>query len=143
MDDTAKSAAERRTAEAIANGPFEDFREGYRERLRWLKEARPGGFTEALAHYEQLVHNVAAGDDPMQEWLGYGKRLGELSGTGKVVTIDETGRALSASAFGQQLLLHLPDDINVPALPLAVPRVLSEHQKATLDLLVRRKLAIE
>jgi hypothetical protein len=143
MDDTAKSAAEARTAEAIRTGAFADFREAYRERLRWLKESRPQAFAEALTYYDALVKNIAAGDDPIHEWLTYGKRLGELSGAGKVVAIDETGRALPATQFSDQLLLHLPDDINVPALPLAVPRALSEHQKATLDLLVRRRLAIE
>lgn len=143
MDDTVKSAAEVRTAEAIANGPFEDFREAYRERLRWLKDARPEGFSQALTYYNQLVENVARGDDPVHEWLAYGKRLGELSGAGKVYAIDASGRAQPAAQFSEALLLHLPDDINVPALPLAVPRALSEHQKATLDLLVRRKLALE
>jgi hypothetical protein len=143
MDDTVKSAAEARTAQAIAEGPFHDFREGYRERLRWLKEARPEGFARALASYEQLVENIAKGDEPLHEWLTYGRRLGELSGAGKVVAIDESGRAQPAAQASGELLLHLPDDINVPALPLAVPRTLSEHQKATLDLLVRRKLAIE
>ena len=58
---------------------------------------------------------------------------------GEGVSDDETLPA----QFSEQLLLYLPDDINVPALPLAVPRQLSEHQKATLDLLVRRKLSLE
>ena len=142
MDDTVKAGAERRTAEAIDNGPFEDFREAYRERLRWLKEARPQGFSEALSYYEQLVDHIAQGGDAIHEWLTYGQRLGELSGAGQVYAIDETGRALPASGHDAQLLLHVPDDINVPALPLAVPRELSEHQRATLDLLVRRKLAL-
>lgn len=143
MDDTAKSAAEARTGRAVAEGPFEDFREAYRERLRWLKESRPTAFAQALSCYDQLVDNIARGDDPILEWLTYGKRLGELSGAGKVYAIDETGRALPAAQFSEQMLLYLPDDINVPALPLAVPRQLSEHQKATLDLLVRRKLSLE
>ena len=143
MDDTAKSAAELRTAQAIENGPFEDFREAYRERLRWLKEARTVAFSQALAAYDELVQKIAQGDDPLNEWLAYGRRLGELSGAGQVCAIDDTGRAQAAEHFSEELLIHLPDDINVPALPLAVPRRLSEHQKATLDLLVRRKLALE
>jgi len=143
MDDTARATAEQRTAEAIASSPFEDFREGYRERLRWLKETRPQGFTEALASYGQLVENIARGDDPLHEWLTYGKRLGELSGAGKMYAIDRTGAAQPVAQFEESLLLHLPDEINVPALPLAVPRDLSEAQRASLDLLVRRKLALE
>ncbi len=143
MDDTAKSRAEARTAETIERGPYQDFREGYRERLRWLKEARPEAFSRALSAYEELVGAIAQGSDPLERWLEYGRQLGELSGRGKVVGIDETGRASQADAGAGQLLLHLPDEIGVPALPLAIPRDLSAAQKSTLDLLVRRKLALE
>ena len=143
MDDTAKARAETRTAEAIAAGPYQDFREGYRERLRWLKETRPDAFQQALTAYEALVQGIAQGADPVQQWLEYGRRLGELSGRGAVVGIDESGRSVAAAAGADTLLLHLPDDINVPALPLAIPRDISAAQKSTLDLLVRRKLALE
>lgn len=143
MDDTVKAAAESRTAEAIAAGPYDDFREAYRERLRWLKDARAQAFSEAVASYERLVADVANGSDPIEKWLEYGRQLGELSGRGKVVGIDESGRAVPVNGTGTQLILHLPDDISVPALPLAVPRDLSIHQRSTFDLLVRRKLALE
>ena len=143
MDDTAKARAEGRTREAIESGPYEDFREAYRERLRWLKEARGNAFTSALAHYETLVQSIADGGDPVREWLQYGRHLGELSGTGKVYAIDASGRALGPTGAADEMLLHLPDDVSVPALPLAVPRSISEHQKATLDLLVRRKLSLD
>lgn len=143
MDDTVKVTAESRAAAAIEAGPYSDFREPYRERLRWLKEARPHAFSEAVASYEKLVANVAAGTDPIAAWLEYGARLGELSGRGKVVGIDESGREVQPNASPTHLVLHLPDDINVPALPLAVPRTISAAQKATLDLLVRRKLSLE
>ena len=143
MDDTAKARVESRTAEAIAAGPYEDFREAYRERLRWLKDARAQAFSQAVASYERLVADVANGGDPIEKWLEYGRQLGELSGPGKVIGIDETGREVPVSGSGNQLILHLPDDISVPALPLAIPRQLSVHQKSTLDLLVRRKLTLE
>jgi hypothetical protein len=142
MDDTAKLAAEARTLEAIASGPYDDFREAYRDRLRWLKEARPQAFSDAVGSYERLVESVAAGADPIDAWLEYGKQLGDLSGRGRVVRIDETGREVPATGTGTEMLLHLPDDINVPALPLAIPRAPSEAQKATLDLLVHRRLAL-
>src|SRR5688572_7685263 len=143
MDDTVKTAAEALTAEAIAAGPYDDFREAYRDRLRWLKDARAQAFSEAVASYERLVADVANGSDPIGKWLEYGRQLGELSGRGKVVGIDESGRAGPANDSGTQLILHLPDDVSVPALPLAVPRQLSIHQRSTFDLLVRRKLALE
>ena len=143
MDDTAKARAEARTAEAIASGPYQDFRDGFRERLRWLKEERPGDFSRALAAYETLVERIAQGADPLQQWLAYGQQLGELSGRGAVVGIDESGRSTGGASTAGRLMLHLPDDINVPALPLAIPRALSDAQKSTLALLVNRKLALE
>jgi hypothetical protein len=144
MDDTAKARAEARTADAIASGPFEDFREAYRDRLRWLKESSPEGFTRALKHYDALVESIVAGTHPIEAWLDYGRRLGELSGKGRLMTIDASGRAQEAAGAAEgELLLHLPDDINIPALPLAIPRSLSDAQRASLDLLVRRKLSLE
>ncbi len=143
MDDTVKSSAESRTAEAIAAGPWQDFREAYRKRLRWLKEARPEAFAEAVASYEQLEQDLAAGSDPIEKWLEYGRKLGELSGRGKVSGVDESGREVAVNVKDNQLILHLPDDVSVPALPLAVPRHISEAQKSTFDLLVRRKLSLD
>ena len=143
MDDTAKAQIETRTAEAIENGPYEDFRQAYRDHLRWLKETSPRGFSNALKYYNDiLAANIAAGHDPLGEWLEYGRTLAQLSGPGKVYRIDETGRALPVTdvAGSRGVLLHLPDDINVRAFPLAIPRTLSPHQRATLDLLVNRKL---
>jgi hypothetical protein len=142
MDDTVKAKAEARTAEAIGAGPYEDFRDSYRERLRWLKESRPDAFSRALQAYELLVQRIADGADVTREWLVYGRQLGELSGAGKLVGIDETGRAVPPSGGPGEMLLHLPDENGVPALALAIPRDISDAQRASLDLLVRRKLAL-
>ncbi|HEY0809497.1 MAG TPA: hypothetical protein VGD49_05010 [Longimicrobiales bacterium] len=146
MDDTAKHQVEARTAEAIDQGPYEDFRQAYRDHLRWLKETNPQGFSKALGYYNDiLAANIAAGHDPLSEWLEYGRTLAKLSGPGTVYRIDSTGRASAASdvsALGD-VILHLPDDTRVRALPLAIPRELSAPQRATLDLLVNRKLALD
>ena len=146
MDDTAKTEVEDRTAKAIGESPYEDIREVFRDRLRWLKEQNPSAFAQALAYYnDTLVRNISQGEPALLEWLRYGWRLGELSGAGKLFAIDESGRAIEledVKADGS-LLLHLPNETNIPALPLATPRHLSPHQKATLDLLVRRKLSLE
>jgi hypothetical protein len=140
MDDTAKRLADERTAQAIRDAPFEDFREAYRERLRWLKDSQPQGFTRALSHYNDiLVPNIAAGADPLAEWLEYGRLLGNVSGAGNVMRIDETGRAFPLGDGVDGLVLHLPEDTNVPALALVVPKALSDAQKATLGLLVKNK----
>ena len=139
MDDTAKRSADALTEKALAEGPYADFRDGYRERLRWLKDNRPDAFGRALDHYNDLlVPNIANGAAPLTEWIDYGRRLGELTGKGRLVRIDETGRAADIGNDLTGLLLHLPDDTAAPALALAVPRELSEAQRATLDLLVRK-----
>jgi hypothetical protein len=139
MDDTAKRRADDATQAAINAGPFDDFRDTYRVRLRWLKDSQPQAFTGALSHYNDvLVPNIAGGADPIAEWVEYGKLLGELSGKGKTVVIDETGRASDFDGDFGGVILHLPEDQNVPAMALAIPKQLSEAQRATLDLLVKK-----
>jgi hypothetical protein len=146
MDDTVKTQIDSHTAQAIEASPYEDFREAYRERLRWLKDADPQAFGQALSYYnETLVPKIGDGQPVLEAWLRYGRQLGELSGAGTLYAIDASGRAMAlddVQASGD-LLLHLPEQTSIPALPLAIPRDLSTHQKATLDLLVRRKLALE
>jgi hypothetical protein len=137
MNDSVKRQVDEATEQAITNGPYEDFREDYRARLRWLKEAQPHGFAKALEHYNNvLVPNIAAGNDAIREWLEYGQRLGELSGPGKTVGIDSSGRAEEGNLDG--LIVYLPDDTAVPALALAVPKIVSEAQRATMELLVKK-----
>ena len=139
MDDTAKRLAEAATEKTLSEAPFADFRGVYRDRLRWLKEVRPQAFTTALAHYNDvLVPNIAAGAGPIGEWIDYGKRLGDLAGTGKVVRIDESGRSHPYDGVVEGLILHVPADTAVPALALAVPREPSAAQRAALELLVKR-----
>jgi len=150
MDDTAKRRAEELTEKAISEASLEDFRAVYRDRLRWLKDNKSAAFTRALAYYNDiLVANVENGGNAIMEWVEYGRQLGDLTAAGKVVRIDETGRARPYETEAAKpaksanlanldgLILHLPDDTNVPALALAVPRQLSDAQKATLQLLVR------
>jgi hypothetical protein len=140
MNDSAKRRSDELTETAISAAMIADFREAYRERLRWLKETQPQAFNRALAHYNEiLVPNIAEGTDPIAEWLEYGKLLGNLSGPGKILSIDETGRAGPASGVVAGLLLHLPDDTGVPALALAIPKDLSDAQRATLNLLVKQR----
>lgn len=140
MDDTAKRRVDELTERAISEGPFEDFRNAYRTRLRWLKENQARAFPEALAHYNEiLVPNIAGGNEPLREWLDYGRRLGQLSGVGKAVSIDETGKSRPLSDDVRGLILYLPEDTAVPALPLAIPRDMSDAQRATFDLLVPRR----
>src|SRR5215510_1728009 len=94
MSDPQKARAETRTDEAVAESGFEDPRVQLRRRLKHLKENQPAAFAQAIEYYEQdLVPRVAQGGDPIDEWLEYGKQLGELTSPGRTLGVDESGRA--------------------------------------------------
>ena len=146
MSENAKSIADQRSDEAFNSGPFQDPRGAFRERLRSFREDQPAAFKNALEYYEKtLIPNIAAGADPIIEWVAYGQKLGELTGRGKTSAIDPAGRArpLAEGFAGDQLILHLPDDTSVAALAVAVPRELSAAQRATYDLLINRARSLE
>ncbi|MGH7469721.1 MAG: hypothetical protein ACRENP_17365 [Longimicrobiales bacterium] len=142
MGENEKARAEARMDAALAASGLQDPRPAFRERLRYFREEQPAVFGEALEYFEKtLVPRVAAEDAaPLHAWFEYGQRLSELTGPGRTMAIDVTGRARPHT--GQppldRLILHVPHDPAVPVLPLIVPRELSEPQKATLDLLVHR-----
>ena len=139
--DPQRSRAEARTDEAVQQSGFHDPRDVLRRRLKLLKENQPAAFTRALEYYDNdLVPRVADGADPLDEWLEYGRQLGELTSPGRTVSIDASGRARPFRTLGgeQTLVLHIPNDTGVDVLPLAVPLELSPAQRATLDLLVNR-----
>lgn len=145
MAENDKVRADLRSEAAFAEGSFEDPRAAFRERLKRFREERPDAFAAALEYYEQtLIPEVAGDADPIHEWVAYGRRLGELAGAGQTVTIDPTGRArpLTAGFSGDSLILHLPDDTQVEALPIAVPRLMSAAQRAAFDLLINRARAL-
>ena len=127
---------------ALADSAFADPRPAFRDRLRLFREEQPQAFAAALEYYETvLVPSVAADDsDPLSAWVQYGRRLGELSGPGRTLAIDGSGRAHphTGEPRPDDLLLHVPNDTATQVLPLAVPRSLTAAQQATLDLLVHR-----
>ena len=145
MTEGDKAIADRRSEEAFADGPFEDPRAAFREKLRRFREEQSQAFAAGLEYFEKtLIPNVAAGGDPIGEWVAYGRRLGELSGQGKTVDIDPTGRArpFDGEFAANSLIVYLPEDTSVEALPVAVPRELSDAQRASFDLLIRRARAL-
>lgn len=87
---------------------------------------------------------AAGGVDPVEAWEAFGRRLAFISGEGREVAVDPTGRAEPAThpAPDDRLLLFLPADPREPVLPLRVPRALSSPQEATLALLVEGRLRI-
>ena len=145
-EDSPKARAEAETDAAFAQSNFLDPRPGFRDRLRRLREEQPKAFSAALAYYEEtLVPSLNGGEDPISAWIAYGQQLGELSAPGKTFSIDPSGRARPYRGVTEAnaLILHLPNDTAVEALALAVPRSLSEAQKANYDLLIGRARGVE
>lgn len=142
MTENEKARADARMDAALSQSGFEDPRPLLRDRLRLFREEQPNTFRTALEYYEQtLLPSLATQPSaPLTEWIEYGRRLGELAGHGKVVSIDQTGRTrpYSGEPLPDHLILHVPNDTVVEVLPLAVPRALSAPQRATLDLLLHR-----
>jgi len=139
-----RARADARLDEALERDAVLDPRDGYRERLKLLRTRDQDAFEEARRYYEEvLVPRVAAPDsDPILEWFEYGRRLAELEGDGRVVAIDETGKASDYSPPFPRgaLILFLPQDPKVSAFALNTPRHLSPAQAANYALLVERRV---
>jgi hypothetical protein len=144
MDATLKTLGDARLEAALETSTTCDPRGACRERLRWLKDHQRAAFERALQHYEQVLVPNAAADhiDPIGEWEAYARLLAELSGAGRTVDIDETGHAAVPGATLQGLTLHIPEDTATPVLVVRMPLEMSPAQRATVDLLVERKLRL-
>ncbi|MGH7475186.1 MAG: hypothetical protein ACRELD_02760 [Longimicrobiales bacterium] len=132
----------------------QDPREAYRAALRGLKESRPDAFQRAIRHYEDVLVPAVADEagEPLQEWLRFGLLLAESLGAGSVYRIDATGRAQAttaaeilsqggaAPAVPSDLLLFLPGEPGTAALSLLTPREPTPPQRATIELLIDRRL---
>lgn len=163
MSDDPKTRADARLEAALATAPIRDPRPFLRPILKHLRERDPAGFERALGHYEStLIPAVAAGADPLPEWLRYGRLLASLAGVGRLVAIDGTGRAGTVDAAAAEkagsdaatarkggsdaaaadlaavegLLIYLPDAAETPAVVLRCPRDATPAQDASIELLV-------
>jgi len=147
MNDTEKARAEARTEQALAESAFHDPRDAYRDRLRNLRKLSPSAYSAAVQYYEETLLPTLLDEatDPLVAWIEYGRRLGQLTSAGRVVSIDATGRAEDYQSLNDPpvLVLHLPEDTAVDALALAVPRAMTDAQHATFDLLINRARGIE
>jgi hypothetical protein len=145
MTQDLKAEAERRLAGALAASGLDDGRPAYRRRLRALRESNPAAFEEALRHYDAVVVPALCGDaDPVSTWIEYGVWLGGLTGEGRLVSIDASGRA---SPFHGRyppgaLVLHMPSDSAEEIIPVAVPAAPTAAQQATVWLLIEKRLAL-
>lgn len=147
MSDDLRARADARLEEALASAAIRDPRPHLRPILKHLKENDPGAYETALSHLETtLIPAVAADADPLEAWLGYGRRLARLAGAGKTVAIDGSGRSSSAdeptdAPPPESLLLYLPDAAGSRAVVLRCPRETTPAQDASIALLVLGRVA--
>ncbi|MFO8174761.1 MAG: hypothetical protein R6T96_10795 [Longimicrobiales bacterium] len=141
MDESTRERAERRFDEARAASGARDPRDFYRAALRDLKETNPAGYEEAVQHFQAvLVPSIASGGaEPLAAWREYGRLIAELTGPGRTLAIDETGRAqpYSPGIPMDRLVLHIRDERGARALLVSLPPDPSPAQLATYHLLVK------
>lgn len=131
---------------ALRDRELSDPRDGYRMRLRALRETRPELFDRATRHYqEEVLPALEAGGDAIETWIDYGRFLAELVAPGRIVTIDGTGsaRPYAPPLPPRALVLHLPHDHEATTMALAEPIDPSAAQQAAYDLLVRGRLTLD
>lgn len=143
MDPQLRTRAEARLEEAARSAGIADPRPPYRERLRQLRQLSQQDFDRAIDHYEQHVLPALAGNDPLAAWIDYGRFVAALEGDGRVVSVDEQGRAKEWTAGAPiGLVLFIPEDFGTGVLVLCQPLAPSPAQEATVKLLVERKLGL-
>jgi hypothetical protein len=143
MDATLRARAEARLESAAAELGLADPRPPYRERLRRLRETDAAAFERAIRHYEEeVLAELASGDDPLAVWIAYGRQL--VGDSVRATAIDADGRAAPARPPIRPgtLVLLIPDDTAVDVLVATAPTTPSPAQQATLDLLVGRSLSL-
>lgn len=138
MDDL-RARADARLDSALRQQPVRDPRPFLRAALKHLRQRDRDAFDRAIRYFEdELIPAVAADADPLDRWLEYGRLLARLSGPGRTVEVDPTGRAMAArdEPGTDNLVLHLPDAAAAPAVVLRCPRETTPAQNASIELLI-------
>ena len=137
---------EARLAQSLEAAGAMDMRARYRDALRALKMRDADAYAQATRYFESNIQPRLASDaeDPLNVWIDYGCKLGELSGGGRITAIDATGRAIPYAPPPPRgtLLLYLRDDTRTGNLVLLEPATASRAQAATISLLVEGKLSL-
>lgn len=141
MVDELQDRADRRFQTALDETGARDPREFYRGLLRELKQQDGDAYEAAVVRWRtEVVEPLARGDgDPLERWLRFGVGLAQELHSGRTVVIDGEGRArpYEPPPSWEGLILHLPDDRKVKAVPVGLPPEPSPAQRATVDLLVK------
>lgn len=139
MTDDPKARADARLEAALADLDYRDPRPFYRSVLRYLRERDQDAFDRALRYFEEeLVPAVAGEADPGAAWSEYGAVLARALGSGRMVELDDTGRArgVDTAVGAKGLVLYVPESTDAPVLVLRYPRAVTPAQHAAYELLV-------
>lgn len=124
---------------ALERLEIQDVRPLYRALLKRLKTEDPDAYADAVRRFEDEVQPaVEASDDPLAEWIGYGRWLAEKLAPGRDVAVDPTGRSEElgdGSPPEGALVLHLPESTRRRAMELALPAEPTEFQEEARELL--------
>jgi hypothetical protein len=146
MEPTQQQQADHRMEDALEETGARDPRQYYRDMLRDLKARDAGAYEAAVEEYlAEVVEPIASGAvDPILTWLEFGCRLASRLHAGRTVIVDERGRtrAYEPPPSWSELILHLPENRKVRAIPVALPPDPTPAQRATLDLLALGKLRL-
>jgi hypothetical protein len=140
-----KEQIDERLREAHDANGLADVRELYRDRLRALRATDEDAFRKATEHYEkEVVPRILTGEGAIDGWIAYGARICELTGSGRLMSIDESGRSRPYEPPYRPgtLVLFVPAGKGSDVLAAAVPSAMTPAQEATVALLVDRKLAL-
>ena len=146
MDPQLRARADARFERLVEETGARDPREFYRGMLRELRALDEERYETAVADFRDRVLRAIAENsgDPLQSWLQFGLRLAESLHPGRAVIVDELGRsrAYTPPPSWKDLILHLPDEGRVRALPVGLPPELSGAQQATVDLLCQGRVKL-
>jgi hypothetical protein len=144
MDADLRARAEAHLQQAAASLDLADPRPPLRHRLRQLRETDAAAFEQAIGHYETEVLPRLA-DDALGTWLDYARYLGELTGPGRLMSVDARGRAETFRPPVQRgtLVLYLPEADAADVIVAAAPLECAPPQQATMDLLVEKRLVLQ
>ena len=138
-----EEVADSRLQQALDASGSRDPRPYYREQLKLLKQHDETAYARGSDYYAgTLVPRICdESNDPLAEWLEYGRVLVSLRVPGETVQIDATGKSLpyARPPAPEALVLHLPTAMKEPAVAVGLPKELAPAQRAAYELLVKRR----
>lgn len=145
MDSELKRRLESGLTAVFAERGLTDGLAAYRSVLRDLRARDSEAFRQAAEHYEtEVVPRLAGGEDPVEVWVDYGTVIGGLTARGRMMVIDETGRAapFMVPLEAGSVVLYVPESGRLGAFVAISPVEPSPAQQATIGLLAEGRLGL-